>query len=71
MINSKVLRCFRRRCRLPIHISEAYIFDGMVFCSASCHDEWQKEAEAEASFVHRHFSGSSVFQHHVPRYVTH
>ena len=56
MCNSHVVRCFRRRCRLPVKVSDGLIFNGVVFCSQKCKEEWEKESAEEVHIpVHQGF----------------
>ena len=45
MIRPINVRCFRRRCQLPVRVVSAHIHNGLVFCSEECFKAWQSECE--------------------------
>lgn len=55
------VNCFRRRCRLPLRIGDAYVRDGLVFCSENCFKAWKDENQVEITFRPRQVMVSGVF----------
>jgi hypothetical protein len=53
------LHCFRSRCRLPVRLIEAYINQGIVYCSKNCCEKHQEEIQLmEKGLMTLPFKGS-------------
>ena len=66
-MKTHTVRCFRRRCQLPVRVENAVIKNGNTFCSGKCCNEWEKECKEGISFPKRL---STLFLH-FPQMVVH